>query len=214
MAVAFDAVSAVNATAVSSASWTHAPNGTPTAVAVLVAHIEEAGNTLTSITYGGSNVPIVQTGKASIGGLANPASGSKTVVVNFSGDNKARCSAVTVTGSDTSTCFSNSAKASGSSTSPSVACTSATGELVVDVLRAALEHAPTVGAGQTQRDNAAFGNGFNHGATSTEPGASSVTMSWTLNYSTAWEIAAASFKAAAAEGGSPFRGLLTLGVGA
>lgn len=214
----FDATSSVDFGVVSSVSWTHTPSGTPTGlgVGVCVVDVNNVG-TITSCTYDGgattqevtklfSDVPNALAYRSSIYRLASPPTGAKTVAVNFpSSSFIGGCGAITVTGGDTSTVFSNNASASGTSTAPSVACTSAADELVMDaVVYVQYPDSVTasVGAGQTQRWNRTQTNSWALG--STESGAASVTMSWTLSMTKSWATCAASFKAAGGGGAGVF----------
>ena len=75
--------------------------------------------------------------------------------------------------------------ATGTSTAPSVTVTSVTGHVVTDCIAAEGNVTATVGAGQTQRYNAIQSAAL-RGAGSSEAGAASVVMSWTLSSSVAW----------------------------
>lgn len=207
MSVAFDAVgpnsSGAHAMSVSSVSWTHTPSGTPTAVAVGATN--NSGKTATS-TYGGTSTSGGGTANqgssiAVLKGLANPASGAQTVAVTFSASvTDGYCGSITVTGSDTTTCFSHvsagNAGTGGSSSITDAACTSAVGELVVDLcINWSNTHDTfTAGSGQTQRW--ANQDGSVAGTQSTAPGASSVTMSEAIAFPDVWAIISASFKVA------------------
>ena len=87
----------------------------------------------------------------------------------------------------------------GSSTTPTVDVSSASGELVVDVVTFG-GGSGTVHASQTQRWLQATATG---GGASEEAGGATVTMSWTQN-SADWTIAAVPLKPAAAGGGGPY----------
>jgi hypothetical protein len=142
VAVAFDAVSSASVAnnAGTALTWTHTPSGTPTAVAVAV---QRYPNTFgATVTYGGVAMTLAASDGSLAGvinteiwGLANPPSGAQTVSVGtgITGDYM-EAGAITVTGSDTTTCFSNSISANGTSAAPSVSVTSASGELVVDIV--------------------------------------------------------------------------------
>lgn len=214
MSVAFDAVSATDFAAASSASWTHTPAGTPTAVGVGVASAVVAGDaSISSITYGAGSltqactVAWTQThpNRSSLWGLASPASGAQTVAVTFNGAvaNYGAAGAITVTGSDASTCFSNTNTGQGDGAASST-CTSVTGELVMDNVFSAEYvtngNGPTVSGSNTQRwSNQNIGAGQTGGG-STIAGASSVTMSWSRNAPTTedgWGQCLGSFQAAA-----------------
>jgi len=132
--------------------------------------------------------------RAAIYKLGSPATGAQTVTVTFGAASSAVAGAITVTGSDTSTAtmISNHNGAGATSSAPSVTVTSAAGELVVDSLGVlASATALTPGAGQTERWDIPWG--ALRGGGSTEPGASSVTMSWTSG-NAAWAISAASIR--------------------
>lgn len=205
MGVAFDQVSSASGDGVTSVSWTHTPVGTPTAVACSVGVALGAGTAPTGITYGGAALTMAQnqisasSEAVSVWGLANLSAGAAGVVVSFAASTYLDCEAITVTGSDTTTCFSNSAKATALSGTASVNCVSATDELVIDGLELNNSTAVTAGGGQTQRWSKLFAFNLRRHAGSTKAGATSVTMSWTFSQDT-WAIVAASFKAAAAGG--------------
>ena len=81
------------------------------------------------------------------------------------------------------------ATATGDSTTPSVAVTSATDELVVDIVGWNAGDDGTAGAGQTKRSEAFIGTGASMDvATSDEAGAASVTMSWVVTTGGGWLI--------------------------
>lgn len=221
MAVAIDAISlSTGASNVASFSWTHTPVGTPSAVAVIFpGYAGNAGTRTVTATYGGTNVPVevatagnpFATGRTpTIFGLANLAAlgltGAQTVVVACAGAGMyGRPWAITVTGSDLTDVFSNSNNATnaGSSTA-SVTVTTANDEIVIDAVSTANSNAITVGANQTERVN--YQPSITITATraggSTQLGSDGGVMSWGLNTSAAWDIVAASFKAAA--GGNPW----------
>lgn len=137
-------------------------------------------------------------------GLANPASGNQDLVITMSGATfRIKGAAITVTDGSTTDVFSNSSQDTGTGTAPSTICTSATGELVMDVCNSSDTGTRTAGAGQDNRyDSGISGNRV---SVSTEAGASpNVTMSWTLPESKEWWIIAASFANAAAGGGKPY----------
>jgi hypothetical protein len=128
-------------------------------------------------------------------GLANPPAGPQTVVISFSNANYPVASSITVTGSDTTTCFSHTNHNSGSSASTTVTCTSATGELVLDTAGCDGSGALIVSGPQTAyMDGVA--NGGETVSASTTAGAATVTPTYTLS-SAPWAAVVASFKAAA-----------------
>jgi hypothetical protein len=220
MAVAFDAVSS-NSGAGNSRSWTHTPVGTPTSVGVAF-HVYDGAGTAT-VTYGGlSLTKFAAATSASVGGNPNHTeiwgsdgqtlpTGAQTVLISFSGSDFCEAGAVTVTGSDTTTCFSNGGNNSdgAGSTAVSVTTTSATGELVLEVTGNSAVILPTVTGGQTSR----WGVAGWESAGATQAGAASVTPTWSLSSANSWTASAASFKAAGGGGGTRPRTLTMLGVG-
>jgi hypothetical protein len=196
--VAFDQVSSGTpaSNAAGPVSWTHTPVGTPTAVAVLVDTYDVSGDP--TVTYGGTSLGTYAVKKLSgtdivyIYCLPNPPSGAQTVNVSWiSGNAYVTAFAITVTGSNTSSCFSNSASASGSSNSISNTVTSATGQLVIDI--ADQDPGGTLTAGGGQSNTSTSNVSGLHSAVSTAPGSASVTMTWSSSSSAPWADAAASF---------------------
>jgi hypothetical protein len=118
--VAFDAVSSnVCSTCVTTdLTWTHTPVGTPTAVAVLIENYEPNGS-ITAVHYGVSAMTLAVSesdggfpNTAQIWCLANPPSGTQTVdVTGSAGGMFIGAAAITVTNSNTSSCFSHTAVA-------------------------------------------------------------------------------------------------------
>jgi hypothetical protein len=227
-AVVFDAVSSSSVTSNpgTTLSWTHTPSGTPTAVAVLVINYEGQCN-ITGITYGGTaltkanqvNVSAGPPNNNSVGvwGLANPPSGAQTVVITcsttggFTGG-----AAETVTGSDTTTCFSNSNGTDGAvaTSTPSLVVNSASGELVVDALLTGDTFGIlTPGGSQTKRFGEIDVPSQQFSGSSAPASAGSTTMSWTIGGgSTNYGITGASFKAAAGGATCPMtRSLMGIG---
>jgi hypothetical protein len=189
-------------------SWTHTPVGTPTAAAVLVSFYSgggTTGTTISSVTYGGTNMGAAAVTQNAPGGtgdtsqifcLPNPPAGAKTINVNWSnpsaGGQYQNDWSVTVTGSNTSSCFSHVNSAAGTGTALSTSITSATNELIIDVADVS-NAGPTMtpGGGQTQIGSTT--NTSISGAISRKPGTASTTMSWTSSVSAAWTQAVASF---------------------
>lgn len=217
MAVAFDNSSSVAFNNTSTKTYTHTPVGTPTAVGVGVGTATISTNTnISTITYGGTTMgaaAVSVTGTTSfpygsrIYGLANPSSGAQSVAVTWSnGGQYGGIAACTVTGSDTTTCFSAGNTASTNNTgNASLACNSASGELVMDFLITAQVTAlESVSGSNTQRESARDASASQPIGLSTIAGAASVTLSWTSGGSRSpddhfWQCAA-SFQAAAAGG--------------
>lgn len=200
MASTFDATTNAKAGVVSSLSWTHTPTGTPSGVGVGVAWWDGA-NAVSTATYGGTSMTPHKisdingsSDRVSIFALANPSSGSQTVAIGWGTSVVPNGVAITVTGGDTTTVHSNTSSANGSSTAPSTTCTSATGELVMDFGAHRWPTDMTAGADQTERADFLNNSGDTEIFSSTESGATSVTMSWSNGTSANWAIAAMAFK--------------------
>ncbi len=156
---------------------------------------------VSGVTYGGVALSLVGTATAAayqktwIYQLVAPATGTANVVVTFSTapNTGAVVGVMTFTGVDQSVPLGTFAGANGTSAAPSVNVSSASGELVFDTVN---HYWPlTVGANQTQRWNT--GSGSIYGGGSSEPGAATVTMSWTASGSDTWAIGAVPIKPAA-----------------
>lgn len=210
MPVAFEAVAdtTVSANAATTLSWTH-PGVAPSAVAVTLMNYNGA-RTVTGVTYGGVAMTqaSVEVGDLSssgvqIWGLANPPSGSQTVVVTFSGTG-AYCSAgsISVTGSDTTTCFVViGTPTTGNSTAPSASITAPSGSLIIDVVGNNNGKVFTIASGQTQEwTNSAAGNEV---ASSTIAATgSSQSVSWTVDTASNWSQCIAAFGPSGGAGSS------------
>ena len=146
-------------------------------------------------------------------GLAGPTTGN----VVITGDTSLAAEVVvsTYTGVAQTGSTGTIATATGDSDTPSVAVTSATDELVVDVVGWNAGGDGTAGAGQTKRSEGVAGNGISMDlATSDEAGATTTTMSWTIPAGGGWLTIGVPLKpvaAATATGYPPT--LLTLMVG-
>jgi hypothetical protein len=201
MAVAFDAVGpGATGSSVTSITWTHTPVGTPSAVGVWFGGYLTAGTL--SATYGGTTMTAgtfygqgpFSSSSAQSFGLANPSSGAKTVVITCTNSAYLSGSSITVTGSDTTTCFRNRNGSNGSVNNSTASVTSATGDLVVDCVGGfqAVGVPSGAGAAQTSRYTAFWNTNLCEGI-STQPGAtgtvtatwSNVNLSGTMTYATA-----------------------------
>ena len=165
---------------------------------------------ITRITFGGAD--LLKAADADDGGnrcaaevwyLVNPTAATADLVVTCSSARRIQWVAYCLTGVSQGTPVGTGATATGNDTTPTVAVSSAAGELVIDAVAALADTdlfpglTLTVGAGQTQTDQglASSGTPAVLGGSSREAGASSVTMSWTLSTTTRWAIAAVPFKA-------------------
>ena len=159
--------------------------------------------TVTSVTYDGVALTLVGTeaqsddARIEIWRLIAQPTGTANVVVNFSAglDESAVFGVMTFTGVDQTTPLGTFVSNDGDSGTASVTASSTAGELVLDVVAAENADALTAGSGQTDRWNLSGNSSPNvFGAGSTEPGAGSVTMSWSLQDSDDWAIGAVPIK--------------------
>lgn len=198
-----------NDTGAVSMTVSHSTSGADRLMLVGITLHNESGETVTSVTYNGSALSPVgsaQQGTESrveIWSLVAPDTGAHDVVVTFSAQlsRNASIGIATFTGVDQSTPLGSFASANGNSAGPAtVNVSSATNELVFDTVACQQCSSLSVGAGQTQRWNLSVERGNHRAAGSTEAGASSVTMSWTMGASRPWAIGAVPIKPS---GGSP-----------
>lgn len=158
---------------------------------------------VSSVTYGGTPMNQVGTqivdgddkqGRVYIFSLVAPAVGTANVVANFSSnpDRGVVVGAVSFSDVDQISPLGGFFSSQGSSNNPSLEVTSATDELVFDVITFKKESL-TVGAGQTQRYNGFSGDEM-YGASSTKPGTSTTTMSWSPSGSDKWAMGAVSIR--------------------
>ena len=157
-----------------------------------------------SASYGGQALSLV--GSHFEGGegifiysLINPPSGTHTVHIDYSSspDWGSVVGVVTFTGVDQTTPLGGFTSAADDTKYPTVTVSSAAGELVFDTFMEAWgPRSAWVGDNQTKRWMNNDGGNDWAGGGSTEPGAGSVTMSWTLSYHSPWMIGAVSIKPA------------------
>jgi hypothetical protein len=226
MAVAIDAVAnGPTGSGVNSISWTHTPSGTPSAVGVWVGGWL-FNSTISGVTYGGT--ALTANTRYSIAGATNdantqsfgltsPPTGAQTVVVNVTGA-YITATSITVTGSNTTTCFSHSSGNSDTVTVTSTASvTSAAGELVVDCVSAfSASGVPNVTGGSQTTQYAVFWNGNLNFGSSTQPGAAgTVTATWNLDIGATnhWAASIDSFKVAAVAAAAAGSTMPMMGVG-
>jgi hypothetical protein len=211
MAIAFDAVTTATGAGVSSVSTSHATSGSDRIALAVIAWRHNTSTSVSAVTYNSvsfTEVPGSATNNSNFYVrfyyLVAPATGANTFQVTFGGATAfdIGCSILTFTGVDQSVPLGTAANAANFGTTPSVAVSAATDDLVVDAV--CREHVGTftVGAGQTQRVNTICPGGFIKVASSTEPGSTSVTMSWSDTNSGNWAMAAVPLKPKAAAGGS------------
>lgn len=204
MAVAHDATSTRRDWAESNQTWTHTPVGTPNYVEIAVGW--ETTPTINTITYGGNAMTLVDSQnnntdgvQCAIYGLVSPPSGAQTCQIIWSGNVNYAARCTSYTGVDTTTPRGTPVKQSFSAqTSSSLDAGAATGDLVSDVIVINNRtNTLTVGADQTQRSNETSNGGSPGvtGAGSTEAGATTTTMSWSISGSSNGAHVAAAIKA-------------------
>lgn len=215
-------------------TWSHTCNGSNRLLVVGVAvRSDGATPTNSGVTYNAVAMTAVPSAVVSDADeivkmwyLINPASGANNIVVTF-GDNGANScypvgGGVSFTGADQTTGIHNGANSSNAgSTTPSLTVTSTGGEIVIDAVeyRSGSGVTLTVDGSQTQQVNwwsnatAADPPTDTRRETlgmSTEAGAASVAMDWTISTSQEWKQAGLSVIAAA--GGAAANHWLLMGV--
>ncbi len=204
-AILVDSVSSAQGNTTTTLTWSHTVGIGPDRILV-VGVSNHAGTQVTGVTYGGTPLaPIVsRTGggnntRASLFLLVAPPSGAANVVVTLAGPEDVVGGAVSFTGVEQTTPVGDSGTARGTGTLAAVTVAGAPGEVVVDAVAARGNGMlVTAGGGQSPLWNRSTGTGGTNiiGGGSTEPGAASVTMSWTLSVSRSWAIGAASLRPA------------------
>jgi len=202
-----DGTPSTGSTTGSSLTISHTTSGTERLMLVGVTINQGAHEKVASVTWNGTNLSFVGQKhghpdvRVEIWSLLAPETGTHNVVVTFDKNLQHSGSAgvLTFTNVDQTTPLGTFAKEKGSGAGPlTVDVPSAPDELVFAV-GASEDGALTVGAGQTQRWNITSGSSpeTHHSAGSTEDGAASVTMSWTLGSSADyWAIGAVPIKPA------------------
>lgn len=195
--VGYDTSTGATDLVVSSLTWSHTCSGTNRLLVVGVTINDGTSESVTGVTYNGvamtsaGSVALSANGdEVSLWYLVNPASGANNVVATFSATMDVVIGeSISFTNVHQATPIGTQVEATGIGTTASAMASSAARELVVDMVGG--EDAFTVGAGQTSRQARTVG--FLHAAMSTEPGAGTVTMSWTLP-SDPWAIVALPIK--------------------
>ncbi|MFX0185955.1 MAG: hypothetical protein ACFE95_22955, partial [Candidatus Hodarchaeota archaeon] len=173
---------------------------TPTAdYRLLVVNVHtDNGEAVTSVTYGGQLLTLVAAylhskGKPyiSVWMLLAPPNGTYTVLINLSSDDKIAAAAISYSGVDQSTPIDNTSINEGKSFPPSITITSEPGDLVQDAMASVAVGVPNPDPTQNQiytQEMGGSGVSDHYGASSTKPGATSVTLSWTLTENKDWVI--------------------------
>lgn len=203
MALAFDAASTAQTGLVAdpSLTWAHTCSGANRVLVVSLSFTPSA-ETVSSVTYNGDALTVAGTitnGDVKICKyvIIAPDTGANNIVATFSGDVSAVGGAVSYTGAHQTNPVGTLVSATGSDDAPTVAASSAAGEIVEDVLGVHDALGPpfgTVGASQTERWNDITNTLLVLGAGSTEAGTGSVTMSWSLTAAATWAIIALPIK--------------------
>lgn len=214
-AVTYDTVSSASTSTsgASSLTWSHTVTsaGSNRLLVVGVASDDNTPRTVSSVTYNGVNLTQVPGGTADnlarvdMWYLVNPATGANDVVVTLSGSTEFSAGATSWTGVDQTTPLGTASATAGHSSSVSLSgVSSAADEFVVDVVAIDSSSATiTSDVSQASRwergGGEATAGGLNVvGGQSTEAGAASVTMSWSVSATKDWAIAAVSIKPASA----------------
>ena len=168
-------------------TWSHTVTGSNTFLFVGICNDREP---VTGVTYGGqaltflANPSSVNAERLEIWYKTGPLTGTNNIVVTVVNQGIVQIGgAQSWTGVDQTTPLGTAVTGSFDGVSPSLTVTSATGEVVLDSICTFQEGVdPIVGAGQTQRWNLqSVTNPSYQGAGSSEPGAASVIMSWTVD---------------------------------
>lgn len=218
MALAFDAVTSGQANGGGPFTFSHTTSGSNRVLVVGFVIYAGGSFTVTGITYNGVAMTAIPssaiTGTYAVGlyGLIAPASGANTVSISVSGNVEIGFGAMSFTGADQTTPFGTANTATGTSTTPSVTVSSASGEIVVDTGQIFHSGTLSVGGGQTSRWSSISTGGWVKHFGSTEPGDTSVTMSWSNTTSQDWALSAVPVKPVSAAG-TTIRQLCLTGVG-
>jgi len=185
-------------------TWSHTVGmGNNRILIVGTAH-RDGNRSVASVTYGGTALTSIgaQNGagnqnQATLWYLINPPTGTANISVSLSGSSDVTAGAASFTGVNQTTPLGTLNSLSGTSTTASVVVSSAAGEVVIDAVAANGDAVSlTAAGGQSVLWNTGTGTAGGNvlGGSSNRPGASSVTMSWTLAASKAWGILAVPIK--------------------
>jgi len=192
--IAFDAASSAStATDSKTLSWSHTSSGSDRIMIVGVT--TRSNRSVISLTYDGTSLTKIRNDnpgedvRSELWYLIAPPEGTHNVDLAVDSITTIEAGATTWTGVEQTAALGNDAGATGLGSIASVDVYSASGEVVVDVVGTQNAGATvTVGPGQTERWNQVGTAGV--GAASSEPGATTVTMSWDLEMEESWAISA------------------------
>lgn len=186
----------------SSGSWTHNVGFGSYRYAIGLIQCWDPGatGTINSVSWGAAGPMVNQVATrngtiiSEIWSYSNPALGNTTVSVSLSTAMRVTATVISLNGVDNVVPFPATATNTGTNAAPTCNIGSAMNELVLDSMAAlgGLTITATVGVLQTERSNLYRGTLFTggvRGCTSTEPGAATVTMSWTLSFRQPWACA-------------------------
>lgn len=212
MAITVGTISTHTSGSGSTATWSHSNDGDYLVVAV-ASHITDAAGNPTGVTYNAVSMTKIaeraysSSNGVTLWGLVAPAAGANNVVVSWGSGtaNPRSAGALSFSGVDASTPVGTPTDGgSAGSSAPSIAVASASGELVVDAVciwqDSATATTGTVGADQTERVQVGY-TVARKLLVSTEAGATTTTMSWSLDNSCRTRHAGIALKPAAATGG-------------
>jgi hypothetical protein len=185
----------------SNLTFTHTVGSGASRILIVGVSLHTRNATVTSVTFGG--VALTQAGTIATGSNANrtdiwyllsPAAAAGSIVVTPSTSTAISAGSMSFTGvSQSAPAF---ASATGSSSSASVTVSNATGDVIIDTVSANGDAGTlTAGGSQTPRWNEFSGTAGNGNevisAGSTQPGAASTTMSWSISTgSKPWSLGA------------------------
>jgi trimeric autotransporter adhesin len=206
LAITTNSMSASSTTAATTTlTWSHTVNAGSNRVLIVGLSIDN-GSTATGVTYGGQAMTLVGrtvsagNGTIELWSLVAPTVGTANIVASIGTAEKVVGGAASFDGVDQATPTSGGVTGTaGTGSAASHAIASASGDLAIGVLWGNDGVAATEGGGQTTKWSfvTGAGSGNPRGVGSTEAGAASVTMSWTLGASVQWVVGGTSIKAAA-----------------
>ncbi|HXU10682.1 MAG TPA: hypothetical protein VN898_01845, partial [Candidatus Binatia bacterium] len=205
-AITFDSASNSVGLNVGSLTWSHTVGAGSGRIVVVGVSIR-GNSTVTGVTYAGQALTVV--GTVSNGGsnhvemwaLVAPPAGTANVVVSLSSSAHVVGGASSFLNVNQTTPYGPFASTTNNTSPITLAVTSAVGEVVIDtVVTNGDVVSLTPGAGQTERWNNFTGTNASNarGAGSTQPGAASLTMTWTMGSPKPYSIGAFSLKPVAA----------------
>jgi len=181
----------------SSFTHSHTVSGSYTLLIVSVA--TDSGVDISGVTYDGT--PLNEDVNRLHGGgkprvamfsLYNPSSGANNVVVTMPEPEKVAITAISYEGVNPTTPITTVSSNVGSNDDPGIIISSSTYDIVQDAMGSISSGSPTVDGTQTERSNLEMANGGSdhYLGTSTDDGAASVPMGWTLGEEKEWVITA------------------------